>query len=657
MYNIDKSQNNLFEGVVQRLTRDRRVHISLIGVAVFFGLALTGNQLVGAMITRILQASAILVTAASLIKSGVTTLLHHRRLSIDLLMSISITGAVIIDELPEALTLVVLYNLSEALETIITDNAQRNVEQLMARAPATATRISGGESQVIAAAALEVGDIVLIQPGENIPADGVVMEGESGVDQATITGESIPVWKSPADEVFAGTINGSGALTVQVTHAAEDTMLQHIIHLVMAAQASKSPTQRFIDRFAAVYTPLVAALAALVAFVPPIFFNQPLLNPDAGTQGWLFRGLTLLVIGCPCALVISTPITIISAITRATRQGVIIKGGAYLEAVSRARIFAFDKTGTLTKGQPKVTLTRSIACRNNDEPCPACLDLLETAYVLESRSKHPLAGAVVRAAESALPARAYTPAVAIKSLAGAGISGEVNGQTVVIGSHKYFDRNHPHQPELCQEVSALEDAGQTVMLVNIDDDMRGYLTVQDEIRPEAASVIADLKGMGYQTVILSGDHQAIGHAVGTAVGADRVHAELLPDNKIAHIQSLKERGAVVMVGDGMNDAPALAAADIGISMGRSGSHQAMETADIILMADDLSALPFLVRVSRFANRLLRMNIALSIALKLVIFVITVMGLGSMWLAVLADTGLTILVALNGSRALRFDERT
>ncbi len=595
---------------------------------------------------------ATLVAGYPVACSGLSALLVNRDFNINLLMTLAAAGAVLIGETAEAATVIFLFAVGEALEGYTADRARASLRGLMELAPAEAIRLNdGGGEERVPVEALAVGDRILVKPGERIPMDGEVIAGESGVNQAPITGESLPVHKTPGAEVYAGTINGGGALTVRVTRLAADNTLSHLIRLVEEAQSARAPSQRLIDRFARYYTPSVVAAAALVATLPPLLFGAPFANSLDGGQGWLYRALELLVIACPCSLVISTPVTIISAITAAARRGVLIKGGAHLEALGTVRTVAFDKTGTLTSGRPVVTQTHAVECAS-EQPCPYCDDLLALAAAVERRSAHPLARAVVEAAQTRGVDAVYAPAEAVEMLAGRGVQGVVNGKQVTIGSHELFDLEHPHGREMCAWVRAAEADGQSTMLLCDGDRVRGFIAVADETRPESRQVIAELKALGVQTVMLTGDNAAVAQAVAARVGIDAARAGLLPADKVAAVRALLADGPAAMVGDGVNDTPALAAATVGIAMGGAGSAQALETADIALMADDLKQLPYALRLARFARTLIRQNIAVSIGAKLFFMALAVAGLGTRWLAVFADMGMSLLVTLNGMRPLR-----
>ncbi|HEY3341162.1 MAG TPA: heavy metal translocating P-type ATPase, partial [Anaerolineae bacterium] len=518
----------------------------------------------------------------------------------------------------------------------------------------------GVEEQRVAVEKVLVGETIVVKPGERIALDGLVQKGESAVNQAPITGESVPVDKTVGESVFAGSINGEGVLEVQVSGLAGNSTISRIIHMVEEAQERRAPVQRFVDRFAKVYTPAVIVVAVLVAALPPLLFGAPFLTPAGGEQGWLYRALELLVIACPCALVISTPVSLISALSAGARGGVLIKGGAILETLSKVKVIAFDKTGTLTVGKPNVVRVHSVDCRtgeSQEQICAYCGELLALASAVEQRSEHPLARAVVAEAEhDGLKVR-YPAADAVKAMVGRGVTGSVNGHNVVIGSHPYFDASVPHGKDQCDEIGRLAGQGQTPLLVGVDDKYAGYITVADTVRDGSPQAIEALKALGVKTlVMLTGDHEAAAQAIARDVGVTDVRANLLPENKTEAIKDLlSQHQAVAMVGDGVNDAPALATASVGVALGAGGTAQAMETADVVLMSDDLRKLPFAVRLSRAAMRTIQTNLAFSIGIKLVFLVLALLGLGTMWLAVLADVGASMLVTLNGMRLLSFQD--
>ena len=590
--------------------------------------------------------------------------LLSRDININVLMTIAAIGAVIIGAYTEAGMVMVLFALSEALEGYTGNRARHAIRSLLATAPSIATVIARNGVPIppveYPITGLQIGDLLRVRPGERIAMGGRVRSSQSAVNQAAITGESMPLDNTVGDDLFAGSINGEGVLTLEVTHLAADNTISRMIRLVEEAQEKRAPVQRYVDQFARYYTPAVVVLAALVATMPPLFFGQPFWNPDPDTFGWLYRGLALLVVACPCALVISTPVSLISAITNAARQGVLFKGGAFVEALSRVRAIALDKTGTITAGQPTVVAIRSTSCAEmtplGSDDCPACDDLLALASAVEEQSEHPLARAVVNAAQQRGLHQRYAPAQAVTALTGRGVTGIVDQRKVTVGSHTYFDTTFGHASDHC--LAATDDAqrGYTPLLVSVDGIYHGALAVADTVRATSQSAVQELKAAGMAAVVmLTGDNRGAAQTIGAQVGVTDVRAELLPADKLAAIRELQTtHGAVAMVGDGINDAPALAAADVGIAIGgATGTTQAMETADVTLMSADLRQLPFAVRLSRAAMRTIRINVALSIGIKLAFLVVVLLGWGTMWMAVLADMGTALLVTLNGMRLLRF----
>jgi Zn2+/Cd2+-exporting ATPase len=619
---------------------------------------------------------ALLLAGGPIVRSAWRSLRINRDLNINVLMSIAAIGAVIIGAYTEAGLVMVLFALGEALEGYTGARARASIRGLMAVAPNEATVLrpcidcqghlgqngyTGGpcpfcglEEQRLPVEQLVVGDRIVVKPGERIPMDGRVMAGETAVNQAPITGESRLVDKQPGSQVFASSINGSGTLEIEVTHLAADNTISRLIQMVSEAQEKKAPAQRFVDQFARVYTPLVVVLALLVAILPPLLWGQPFWSAADPTQGWLYRGLALLVVACPCALVISTPVSIISAISNGARNGVLFKGGAYLEALSRIQAIAFDKTGTLTHGQPAVVAVRSLNCQTGpNDSCDPCNGLLALASAVEKRSEHPLASAILNAAEARGVNGRYAAAQSVQALSGRGVQGMVNGRSITIGSHRYFDSQAIAHEIHCEEIEAAAATGHTTMLISQDDAYQGYITTADTVRPDSKTAVAALKKMGLSALImLTGDNEATAQAVGKAVGVTQVEANCLPEDKVTAVNRLRQQyGPIAMVGDGINDTPALATADLGIAIGNTA--QAMETADITLMNDDLSRLPFALRLSRAAMRTIQVNVALSIGIKLAFVVLVLAGWGTMWMAVLADMGTSLLVTLNGMRLLQY----
>ena len=592
----------------------------------------------------VLWVAAILVGGAPIAQLAARELWHTRSLSINTLMVIAVAGAAFIGEWAEAAIVVTLFALGEALEGYAADRARSALDGLLELAPPVALRLlPGGDFEEVSVERLVVGDRVLVRPGDLVSVDGVVRSGRSTVDQSSITGESMPQDKELGDEVFAGTVNGDGALEVDVTRLAADNTLSRMVALVQDAQSRQAPVQRFIDRFARVYTPAVTVAAVLVATVPPLLFGAPFL----GERGWLMRALQMLVIACPCALVISTPVSVVSAMTNAASRGVLVKGGRYLDALSRVRVFAFDKTGTLTEGKPVATdIIDVCACGRCPENCG-----LQHAASLEAQSSHPLARALLAEAEA--QQLELSPAQDVKVLGGRGIEGTVNGSPVTVASHAHFDQYFPHDPAICQLAEELAEQGKTVILVQHDDLVCGLFGVADVPREKSREVLAALKVEGLHTVMLTGDSAPVAAEIGRQVGVDQVLAELLPEDKLAAVVELAARyGPVAMVGDGVNDAPALAQADVGIAMGGAGSDQAMETADVVLMGDDLTQLPFVMALSRRTRRVITGNIVFALAVKAIVFALAAAGLATLWMAVVADVGASVAVILNGMRLRR-----
>jgi Cd2+/Zn2+-exporting ATPase len=552
------------------------------------------------------------------------------------MMTGAVTGAALIGQWEEGAVVAFLYAVSNWLEGYTMDRARRSIRALMDLAPREArVRRNGGEA-VIPVQELRVGDLLLVRPGEKLAGDGIVKSGSSAVDQSPITGESVPVDKGPEDPVYAGSLNGHGALEVAVTRRVEDTTLARIIHLVEEAQAQRAPSQQFVDRFARVYTPAVFALAIGLMLVPLLPVGQP-------WSPWIYSGLALLIVACPCALVVSTPVTIVSAIANAARRGILIKGGAYLEELGRLKAIALDKTGTLTWGKPELTDVIPLDGRTSE-------DLLALAASVEAQSEHPLARAVVHAARHrnlSLPA-----AVRFTAIPGKGGHAVVRGQAVYVGSPRLFSEMGDR---IAAEgrVASLEQEGKTVMLVGTLQGILGILALADQLRPEGRQAVVGLRAIGIQHIaLLTGDNRAIAQRIARQIGADTIRSEILPEQKLEAVRALRaEFGSLAMVDDGVNDAPALAASSVGIAMGVAGSDVALETADVALMADDLSKLPFLVRLGQDAARVIRQNIGFSLAIKTLAIAAVFPGWLTLWLAVLGDMGASVLVTLNGMRLL------
>jgi len=619
------------------------------GLALLFAIGLDLFNLAPDGVVDMVYVMAMVIAIKPIAESGVNTLRINHEFNINMLMTIAAVGAIILGEYLESATVIFLFAIGEALEGYTADRARDSLRSLVALKPATANRITGTTTQVIPVEHLKIDDHIRVLPGEKIPMDGEVLSGHSSVNQASITGESLPVQKAKSDEVFAGSINGEGLLDIRVTKLSKDNTLSRIIDLVQKAQSVRAPSQRLIDQFAHVYTPAVAVIALFVAFVPPILLGQPFWDTPT-EHGWFYRALSMLVIACPCALVISTPVTVISAITSVARRGVLIKGGAHLEALGRINAIAFDKTGTLTRGKPTVTATHTNNCVEN-ENCNPCADLMTLAASVESGSTHPYAQAILASADQRY--LAYATAENIETLTGRGVRGTVDGKVVTIGSHSYFENAFDHTPHLCETAKDIESNGQTAVMVHDGENVRGVIAVADTVRDESKSVVADLHKMGIKSVMLTGDNHTVAHAIGAQVGVDDIFAELLPKDKVSAVKTMQTQYKnVAMIGDGINDTPALATAQVGIAMGGAGTAQAMETADVVLMADNLRQLPFTIRMARFARTLIKQNIVLSFGLKAVFLLLALTGNVSMLVAVFADMGMSLIVTLNGMRALK-----
>ncbi|MBN1314601.1 MAG: heavy metal translocating P-type ATPase, partial [Anaerolineales bacterium] len=495
------------------------------------------------LFTIVLFAAGILIGGYPIAKRAWQEVRYSRIMGINALMVLAVIGAAAIGEWAEAAIVVVLFSLGEAMESFAADRARGALDCLLDLAPPAALKyMPDGELCQTGVELLEVGDIVLIRPGDRVSVDGVIQSGHSSVDQSPITGESAPAAKAPGDDVYAGSVNGEGALTVEVTRLAVDNTLNRMIALVQQARSRQAPIQRFIDRFARIYTPTVAVAAFLAAAIPPLLFGEVFL----GEHGWLMRSLQMLVIACPCALVISTPVSIVSAMTNAASRGVLIKGGRYLDALGRIRVLAFDKTGTLTQGKPTATDVLDICtCGNCAQDCG-----LQHAAALEAHSSHPLAMAVL--SEARARKLSLAPASDVTVLSGQGLKGTVNGYPVTVANHAHFDRYHPHAPDVCQKANELAEQGKTVVMVQHDNLVCGLLAFTDTLRPESKSVIEAVKAMGIRTLMLTGDNRTVAESIGRQAGINQVEAELLPGEKMDKVAALSnDYGMVAMVGDGI----------------------------------------------------------------------------------------------------------
>lgn len=580
---------------------------------------------------------AIVIGGYDLFKVGVKNL---TKLEFDMktLMTIAVIGAAIIGEWAEAAVVVFLFAVSEALESYSIDKARHSIRGLMDIAPKRATIKRDHQMMEIDVDDIVIGDIMLIKPGEKIAMDGEVIAGESSVNQATITGESIPIHKTLGDEIFAGTINETGSLEVKVTKLAKDTTIAKIIHLVEEAQAERAPSQQFIDTFAKYYTPAIMIIALLVAIIPPLVFA-------ASWSKWVYLGLAVLVVGCPCALVISTPVAIVTAIGHAARKGVLIKGGIHLEEAGKLNVVAFDKTGTLTVGKPVVTDVLSFSDLNENT-------ILGMAQSIEMYSQHPLANAIIHHAQKEKADHYH--AEGFQSITGKGAKALIDEEMFYIGNPRLFEEMTSISDSIKNVVQGLQEEGKTVMLFGTKDAIKGLIAVADQVRNSSFSIIKQLHDLGIEkTVMLTGDNEATGKALGKQLGLRETYTELLPEDKLRTIKKLQETdGHTAMIGDGVNDAPALAQASVGIAMGGAGTDAALETADIALMADDLEKLPYTIALSRKALHVIKQNISFSLAVKLIALLLVIPGWLTLWIAIFADVGATILVVLNSMRLAR-----
>jgi Cd2+/Zn2+-exporting ATPase len=627
--------------------RERRVLTAAVAAAfaaVAFVLSFT---LVPAWLADALFAASIVVGGLGFARAGLLAL-RSGRADMNLLMTIAVIGAAALGDWGEAATVVLLFAFGGILQSYTLDRTRGAIRSLMDIAPDTALvrRIdrSGGLPVAreirLPVEEVAVNEAVIVGPGERLPLDGVVVSGVSSVDQSPITGESVPVDVEPGSQVFAGAINGPGALLVKVTKVAGESTLSRIIAMVEEAQARRAPSQQLVDRFSAVYTPLVIAGALLIAVVPPLLFGQPF-------DEWFYRALVLLVVACPCALVISTPVSIVAAIGAATRRGVLIKGGSTLEELGRVRVVAFDKTGTLTVGRPHVV---SVDALDGDPT-----HLLNLAAAAESRSEHPLARAVLHASRESRNGSALPEASDFVASPGLGARARVDGQEIYVGSPRYFGAHNIHLDGAAPRLDALNAEGKTAVLVGTSERVLGVIALADTPRPEARASLAGLRRAGIRELtMLTGDNPRTAASIASTVGVDHYKAELLPAEKVEAVHRLHdEYGSVAMVGDGINDAPALAMADVGIAMGVAGTDAALEVADVALMSDDLSRLDFAILLSRRTVRVIKQNITVSLIVKALALGLAAFGLLPLWGAILADMGVSLLVTLNGMTLLAY----
>ena len=571
-------------------------------------------------------------------RNGISMLINAREFDMNLLMTIAVVGASVIAQFEEAAAVVFLFSLGNALQGYTLDKTRNSIKALMELTPNEALVRRGTTEMTLPVEEIVIGDVIIVRPGERIAMDGKVYAGSSTVNQAPITGESIPVEKQPGDEIYAGTINERGSLEVEVTKLARDNTISRIIKMVEEAQGQRAPSQQFVDKFAKYYTPIVIVVAALVAAVPPLALGQPF-------HKWFYEAMAMLLVACPCALVISTPVSIVSAIGNAAKSGVLVKGGMYLEETGALSVVAFDKTGTLTEGRPQVTDILPVNGHSVQE-------VLSIASAIESRSEHPLADAIVKHAREQ---RIEIPGVsAFEAVTGKGAKALVQGKAYQIGNVRFFTGQAVGLKNVAGEVSRLQNEGKTVVLLGDNDHILGLIAAADVLRENAGQAVSKLKKAGIQKIImLTGDNERTARAMADKAGVDDFRADLLPEDKVNAIKSLlAEHGKVAMVGDGVNDAPAMALSTVGIAMGAAGTDTALETADIALMADDLSKLAYAIKLSRKTLRIIKQNIAFALIVKGLILLLVIPGMLTLWLAVAGDMGSSLLVTLNGMRLLR-----
>ncbi|CAD5203190.1 heavy metal translocating P-type ATPase [Pseudomonas sp. FEN] len=611
-------------------------------------LALSG---VGALAAEVIHFTSLaptwvvaIVALVSILSGGLGTYkkgwiaLKNRNLNINALMSIAVTGAVLIGQWPEAAMVMFLFTIAELIEAKSLDRARNAISGLMQMTPEKATvRQDDGEWVAREVKSIELGALVRVRPGERIGLDGEVVYGNSSVDQAPITGESLPIEKNPGDKVFAGTINQAGSLDYRVTAVAGNSTLARIIHAVEQAQGARAPTQRFVDTFSKIYTPAVFALALAVAVLPPLFMNGLWFD-------WIYRALVLLVVACPCALVISTPVTIVSGLAAAARKGILVKGGVYLESGHKLDYLALDKTGTITHGKPVLTDFLLLE--------PRALDTASAiAASLAARSDHPVSLAIARDGQDKQFVRHDVEA--FEALSGRGVRGEIGGEGYYLGNHRLVEDLGLCSPALEEKLFALEKQGKSVVLLLDASGPLALFAVADTVKDSSREAIRELHELGIRTLMLTGDNVHTAAAIAAQVGIDEARGDLLPTDKLQAIEELYARGhRAGMVGDGINDAPALARAEIGFAMAAAGTDTAIETADVALMDDDLRKIPAFIRLSRQTARILRQNIALALVIKAIFLVVTFLGFATMWMAVFADMGVSLLVVFNGLRLLR-----
>ena len=611
------------------------ISLGFILVAVISQLSLGEDHL----LTKALYILAIIIGGFDLFKEGFSDLIKLD-FSMESLMTIAIIGAAFIGEWAEGSIVVILFAISEALERFSMDKARQSIRSLMDIAPKEALIRRNNVEQLVSVDKIDIDDIMIIKPGQKITMDGLVINGHSSVNQAAITGESVPVEKQLDDEVFAGTLNEEGVLEVKVTKKVTDTTIAKIIHLVEEAQGERAPAQAFVDKFAKYYTPFIIIMALLIVVVPPLFFG-------GDWNKWLYQGLSILVVGCPCSLVISTPVSIVSAIGNAAKNGVLVKGGVYLEEIGHLRAIAFDKTGTLTKGKPVVT--DFIATSSETD-----INYLSIISSLESLSQHPLASAILNEADKTNVDYKSIQIEDFQSITGKGLTGIHQNIRYYIGSPKLFSASVIEETAVKVQYRQFQEQGKTAMYFGTDEQILGVIAVADEVRDSSAAVISELHKLSIEhTIMLTGDNTKTAESIGKQLGVTEIKGDLMPQEKLDSIKALRTTyNKVAMVGDGINDAPALAASTVGIAMGGAGTDTALETADVALMGDDLQKLPFIVRLSRQTLKVIKQNITFSLGIKLLALLLVIPGWLTLWIAIVADMGATLLVTLNGLRLMK-----
>lgn len=611
------------------------ISLGFILVAVISQLSLGEDHL----LTKALYILAIIIGGYDLFKEGFSDLIKLD-FSMESLMTIAIIGAAFIGEWAEGSIVVILFAISEALERFSMDKARQSIRSLMDIAPKEALIRRNNVEQLISVDKIDIDDIMIIKPGQKIAMDGLVINGHSSVNQAAITGESVPVEKQLDDEVFAGTLNEEGVLEVRVTKKVTDTTIAKIIHLVEEAQGERAPAQAFVDKFAKYYTPFIIIMALMIVVVPPLFFG-------GDWNKWLYQGLSILVVGCPCSLVISTPVSIVSAIGNAAKNGVLVKGGVYLEKIGHLRAIAFDKTGTLTKGKPVVT---DFITTSSDTG----INYLSIISSLESLSQHPLASAILNEADKTNVDYKSIQIEDFQSITGKGLTGIYQNIRYYIGSPKLFSASVIEETAVKVQYRQFQEQGKTAMYFGTDEQILGVIAVADEVRDSSADVISELHKLSIEhTIMLTGDNTKTAESIGRQLGVTEIKGDLMPQEKLDSIKALRTTyNKVAMVGDGINDAPALAASTVGIAMGGAGTDTALETADVALMGDDLQKLPFIVRLSRQTLKVIKQNITFSLGIKLLALLLVIPGWLTLWIAIVADMGATLLVTLNGLRLMK-----